>query len=735
MTIMSAAYERVEGEAPEAKPKEGLSTFTGVFLPCFLTFFGVIFYLRLGAILGNIGLFQTCVIVVISSLISFLTALSISATATNMQIKEGGAYYIVSRSFGVEIGSAIGLALFFAQVIGIAFFIEGFSESIRFLFPTVDPVILEMSALSLVATVALVSSSAASSTQLVVLVVIGLSLFSFLCGAPVEHEGIATLPVNSLSFWGAFAIFFPAVTGIEAGFSLAGNLQNSRRSIPVGILLAVATGLISYLLIVTILSKRASAAYLQSDPLAFFHLSAIESLSLLGVWGATLAGSMGSLIVAPRTLQALAKDAVIPKFFGKTFGTTKEPRIATLTTFFTAFVCIYFGNIDILAPILTMFFLISYGMLNLAAGLESLFGNPSWRPTFATPSAVSLSGFLLCLLAMLMIDPGQTLIALTVVTLFYLLVKRKQLGCGWDDLRQGALLFFCRFAIYRLATLGPSVRSWRPYFLVFSSSPTQHSTTIDFANSITKDKGFLTVVSIMTAQKMEYDKIESLEKLIRSSLNKKKVQCLIELEKADDPFSGIQKMVTTYGLGPITPNTLVFGYSDNGDYDKETVNILSLANQLGKNVIFLKDDGEKASGSLDIWWDESNKMNGEFMLVLAHMLSGTPRFSQNKVCVKCIVQTEEGREQREAYFHQLFAKSRLNVEIRVLVIPDQTEITTKLISRFSSNSALTFVGLDHPSTQGFPTYFKNKMHEMRSLKRAAIVMGSEKIRLNKVFDF
>jgi amino acid permease len=208
-------------------------TFKGVFTPSLLTILGVIMYLRLGWVLGHVGLLTTLVIVTLATSITFLTALSLSALATNMKVGGGGAYYIISRSLGVEAGAAIGLPLYLAQALGISFYIAGFSESVVQVFPQSDATTVGL--VTLVGLTALVYFSAdlALKSQFIIMAAIAASLVSFFMGGPVEAVGTPAdaAPLARLSFWPVFAVFFPAVTGIEAGIAMSGDLKNPAKSL------------------------------------------------------------------------------------------------------------------------------------------------------------------------------------------------------------------------------------------------------------------------------------------------------------------------------------------------------------------------------------------------------------------------------------------------------------------------------------------------------------------------
>jgi amino acid transporter len=247
-----------------------LGTFGGVFTPSILTILGVIMYLRFGWVVGNVGLIGTLIIVTLSTSITFLTSLSIASISTNTKVKTGGAYYMISRSLGVEIGGALGIPLYLAQTFSVALYVMGFSESVVAIFPFLNIKVVGIVTTLVLGGLALFSTRATIRIQYFILGVIGLSLLSLLLGKPLENSSIEMWGVpasKSVGFWQVFAVFFPAVTGIMAGVNMSGDLKNPSRSIPRGTFLAVGTGYLIYMMLPVILAARADASTLVADPL------------------------------------------------------------------------------------------------------------------------------------------------------------------------------------------------------------------------------------------------------------------------------------------------------------------------------------------------------------------------------------------------------------------------------------------------------------------------------------
>ena len=402
--------------------------------------------------------------------------------------------------------------------------------------------------LFLIALVAFFSTDAALKVQFLILTIIVLAMASFFLGneKPIVLNPEAKL-LPDASFWTVFAVFFPAVTGIEAGISMSGDLKDPRRSLPLGTLAAVITGLIVYIIIPIIFSSRASLDVLKTNPMIMQDLSYYGPIIILGVWGATLSSALGALLGAPRTLQALAKDRVVPRVAAKGVGEADIPRNATIITFVVAALGICLGDLNAIAPVLSMFFLTSYGALNFIAGMEGVIGNPSYRPQFQTPWIVSLSGALGCFAIMFMIEAGATLVAISATVCVYYFMQRRRLQAHWGDMRCGMLMLMARQSIYKLSEFkSADAKSWRPFFLVLSGTPKTRWHLIQLADAITHGKGFLTVAKIVAKDSPELKRMDSVKATIRDYLQKKKVPALVEVKAAESINDGVKPVSYTH---------------------------------------------------------------------------------------------------------------------------------------------------------------------------------------------
>lgn len=725
--------------ADETAQGYGFGTFQGVFTPSILTIIGAVLYLRFGWMLGHVGLASSLLIVTMGSLITFLTGLSISSLATNMKLKGGGAYFILSRSLGLEAGAALGLPLAFSQVISISFYVAGFTEAlVAAQIPYVsacDPRLIGLVTLTVLAVLSTLSADIALKTQYFIMAAIAASLVSFfLGGTPVQVDGLrpAVMPPQ-LDFWVVFAVFFPAVTGILSGLGMSGDLKNPARSIPIGTLGAVLVGYLVYLSVPIVLHHFVSdVGILRSDMMILQQCARWQWLILAGVWAATLSSAIGSFLCAPRVFQALARDRILPRFFGRGFGLNDDPYWASIVCFGVAAGGIWLGDINIIAPILTLFNLSTYGLLNLAAAGEELMSNPSWRPTFRVKFIFSFVGFLGCLAAMFMISPGWTIVALICEGFIYWLIKRRSLRARWGDMRTGLMMAGVRFFFRKLATQKMAEHNWRPNLIVFSKLPVLRP-LLAFARDLSGGRSLVTVASILPLTAWTPVRQKELGDSLKRILERMSLESAIKFLPAKTPWSGMADIIRTYGFGPIVPNTVLMGLPTLG-HEAAFSHFMKLLVAEHRNVVLVGGDCEiPLRGYIDIWW-RGAQANGGFMLALAFLLKRTEAWKEHPLRLNTIVPSHV-RVEAENTMSGFLKNARIDAEIRIIEADDLPFIDT--ITAYSTDSAITFLGLRQPSAEETPTAYGAYVNQLRkglkSLAFPIFALASEDVEFRRIF--
>lgn len=732
----------------------GFGTFVGVYVPTILMLFGVIVYLRLGWIVGQVGLATTILIISFTSLIVILSALSMAAIATNIEVGKGGVYYILSRSLGLEAGAAVGLPLYIKQTLSISFSIVGFAESLHTLIPHVSITTIGISTLIVLSLFAVTSLKGALKLQLIIFIALLLSFISFFSGGTVRDLPPDTFTPKeplSMGFWTIFAIFFPAMTGIESSVSLSGDLKNPSKSLPRGTLLACLSAIGIYLAMSIFLVDHVSLQRLANDPGIMQEIAKWPQLIILGIWAATLSSALGGLLAAPRTLLALSEDAVISRFFAKTYGKANEPRIATITTILIAGIGIYFGTVNIIAPCLTMICLICYSVLNFCCAFEAYFESPSWRPSFHVHWGVSLLGGILSCVAMLMIDSGALIVAIIVMTAIFLVAKWRNIRGSWEDIRHGLYLFLSRFAILRLSYAeGGASRSWRPHFLVFTDKIEQHSNNLlRFSQAISRNKSFLTMASIVPAGQMQDTEKRKMEKVLSKRLEKLNIQALVQINFSDTIFSGMHQMIEHYGIGPLMPNTVVFGKVGQNEQAAEFAKVMATAHQKQCNIVIVNDThvfslpergyfAPQVAGDIHIWWDDQNIKNSEFMLVLAYMLQRNPSWKRSKICIKGRAQGSFECQAKALGFYEFSQKRRLNLEIQMHEVENGEEDDFACIEKHSETAAMLFLSLkefqDFSDHDAYARYLQSLSLRAKRFPPSAFVLCAQHTPLDTILQ-
>ena len=462
----TSRYSVLETVADKSK----LGTYLGVFRPTVLTIFGVIMYIRMGWIVGNAGLLGALLILFATFIITGTAALSFSSITTNIRLKAGGVFALVSQSLGLEAGGAIGLPLYLAQSMGAALYIYGFSEGWIYLFPE-HPRALVIAGIFLTSlALTLISEKLALRLQVIVLVGVIVALGSMIAGfwTAELHEPKLWGNFEGGEIWLLFAVFFPAGTGIKVGASLSGKLRDPRRSIPMGVLSAWGTALVTYIILMVWYSMTATPEQLQGNYMIATENAFWGPAVIIGLLSSCASATLSSMVAAPNVLAALAQHSIIPraKFLAKQ---SKGGTHRNAALFNGGIVCLalLLGDLNRVAQLITMFFLITYATINIVVLVEQSLGLLSFRPTFKVPLLVPIIGAVSSVFAMVIINPVFGLIALGVVIALYIYLERRDLETPWETVRSGMLLALADWAARQAQKVtGANERAWKPDLMV-----------------------------------------------------------------------------------------------------------------------------------------------------------------------------------------------------------------------------------------------------------------------------
>jgi potassium/chloride transporter 4/5/6 len=686
-------------------PVDGkLGTFIGVFTPTLLTILGVIMYLRVGWLVGNMGLVATLSIVVLANLVTLTTTLSFSSIATNKRIGIGGAYNIISRNLGLEIGGAIGLPLFLSQAFSVTLYAFGLAESLRFIWPSVPVAPAAFVIVLGIGALASKGSAIALKVQLPLLVLVALSLAVLITGAianPLPDLPPVALSSGEVDYWVAFAVFFPAVTGVMAGLGLSGDLRDSRASIPRGSISAVLLGFVVYLTIPIMLYLGADTQALRDDPMVWTRIAPLGALLILpGLWGAIFSSAVGSVLGAPRTLQALALDHLAPKQLARTMGPREEPMLGLLVTLVIALGACLLGDLNAVAPIVTMFFLTVYGTVNLVAAFAYLSGEISWRPTLRIPWIASLTAGVACIVVMFLISPVAAVAALGAEVIVWLILARKERTTAWGDARRGLYEALMRWALVKISAHPMTARSWRPHVMIFVKKIERNLELIHFGRWFAQGRGVVTVCELVEADLApEVLHTQARRREMEGFLAEQGITAFAEADVVRNVEDGLISIAQANGMGGLNSNTLLMGWPGDQVGLERALRSLRAFSRLGKSLIIgriVADSPvvERDGREIHIWWGGLQR-NGDLMLLLAYLLSRNAEWRGARLVVSSLASSELMRVKTRNHLNKLLPELRIDATSEVIMKPPGMTVR-EVIFRHSESADVVFLGLSVP---------------------------------------
>jgi len=750
---------------PDEKPVNThyhrFNTFGGVFTPAILTILGVIMFMRANFVVGQAGILGAILILVIAKSITFSTSLSIAAISTNIRVRGGGSYFLISRVLGPEFGGAIGIALFFALALSVPFYILGFAEALVITYPDLAPYFrtITMGMALTLFFIAYYGAGLAIKAQYVIMVVLVLSIITFLGGA-LQDFSLATFQQNlrpsytvvdlagggslqMFSFWVVFAIYFPAVTGIDAGVNMSGDLKDPHRSIPRGTFGAVGLGFAVYLLQILIGGGAWEREAMVAQPFELLRNNALGGAAILvtlGVVAATLSSALSSYLGAPRVLQAVSRDRIL-KFltvFGRGSAKGNEPRRALALTFFiTVVVLLWAGNgagggaLNVVAAIITMFFLYSYGMINLAAFIEDYGDNPSFRPSFKYFHwSFALFGAAGCAFVSFLINWLAALAAVLIIVLLLWYIRTRHLQAAFGDARRGFLYTNVRENLLRLSRSVEDPKNWRPTVLVFSGNPEAREPLVRFAVWFAAKRGLVYLASVLIGEFNELaPRRDGAVAQLKKYCHENNMEAFPVVVAADTLEQGVTMLMQSTTIGPIRPNLAVLGWTNKSSHLESFMRQLRASAALGMSIILLVDkklpdlhDGREKR--IDIWW--RGHKNGDLMILMAFLLTENWEWEHTSIRIIRVVESDEGCQPAWKALNGLISLARVQATAKVIVTSEPFE---KILADNSHDATCAILGFEIPETDEEIQWFNRFKSTFKGVDNVILVnsQGGEKL--------
>jgi amino acid transporter len=718
--------------------------FAGVFTPSILTILGIILFRRLGYVIGSAGLGYGLAIIGLGSILSILTSVSLAAIATNLKVKGGGPYYLISRTLGVEFGGAIGIVLFLAQSVSIAFYCIGFGETVSGMLSAkssqgLSQLIAGLAILFLLI-FAWLGTDWAVRLQYFVMTMLAGALISFFAGgighwnAQVLTQNFAA-PATGPDFWILFAIFFPAVTGFTQGVSMSGDLKDAGKSIQTGTFLAVGISIVVYIAAAVVLAGALPREHLVTDYGAMRRITHIDWLIEAGVIAATLSSAMASFMGAPRILQSIAGDRTFPFLlpFSKGVGPAGNPRRGVLLSAGIALATVGLGRLNIIAPVVSMFFLISYGLLNYATFYEARAASPSFRPRFRFFDArLSLLGAVGCLAVMLAIDLAASAVAIAVLFAIYQYLKRTAGPARWADSHRSYYFQRIRENLLAIEDEPEHPRDWRPCILAFCDDAERRGRLLRFASWIEGGSGFTTAVQILEGEGTKTLQLrDKSEKELQNYIVERDLSMFARVVAAPDFRVGVESLLQSFGIGGIKANMVLLNKAEQFPRTKESEGQIRYGRQLqeairlGCNVVVLDSEVDQWTAinelesderQIDVWWwgDKTSQL----ALLLAYLMTRGDEWSSAKIRVLAPT-SEKGSEKSLDSLRNALEEARIDAEPEVVV-----DVNPDAVAERSAKSSLVFFPLRFRELQIFGPNEKNLDNLLERLPVVALALAA-----------
>jgi amino acid transporter len=693
-----------------------------VFVTAISTILGAILFLRFGFAVGTLGFWGVLLIILLGHLVTIPTAMAISEIATNKRVEGGGEYFIMSRSFGMNIGATIGIALFFSQAISVAFYVIAFTEAFEFFFNmmyenlgiTLPRQVISIPAmLGLSVLILKKGASLGVKALYFVVAILFISLIMFFMGSTPHAEtsgfGLANAAFrNKQDFFLVFAIIFPAFTGMTAGVGLSGDLKRPSRAIPLGTMLATFGGLLVYFFIVYKLAMSASVDDLLEHQLIMAKIALGGAIVIpIGLAASTISSALGSVMVAPRTLQALALDRAFPSqrintWLAKGNEKDNEPRNASMVTVIIAMAFVALGDVNAVATIISMFFMVTYGSLCLISFLNHFGSSPSYRPSFRSKWYISLTGFLAAMWIMFKINTPYAFLALILMTLIYLYISHYHRDrAGLASLFTNALFQLNRNLqiLLQHKKLKRFDKEWRPSAICISKDSFERDTAFKLLNWISYRYGFGTYLHRIKGYFSKATHAQAQEELVLLVKKFRRTKNHVYVDTLISPSytSAIAQAIQIPGIAGMENNMVIFEYDKEDAYNlPEIIDNFALVDAGDFDICILASSHKPiiTANGIHLWINTLDAENANLMILLSYIITGHPDWKKGRIRI-FVVCKPENMDDTEHKMTDLLSTGRLPITRKNIEIITQTpEVSSRsLINEKSKEAGLTLIGI------------------------------------------
>lgn len=702
-------------------------TFEGVFIPSIEAILGTVLFLILPKQVAESGLIKMIIIILFAHTVTISTAFSLADCATNLnKIGAGGMYALVRKSLGIALGGSIGIQLYLAQAASIAFYSTGFAEPLQPIiagnanfswfveaFPTAQSQqqMIALTIYILFFIVVFIGADFTIKLQKGILVILFLSILSIFL-SPVLG-GSSTIFTGQINLFGSggsgiivmvlvFTTFFPAVTGIGAGVGMSGDLKTPQKSIVTGTFRAIFVGLIVYLIAAVVFSLM-DPELLKTQSLTMvmgFAQGSIPAIIVfIGILVATSSSGLSYFMTGPRTLFAIMDDNLLPKSWSflknDIVKDGHEPRIAIILTGLLGAGVIFCGGTETISAIVGIAFLAVYGWINLAAFLERVSRNPSFRPASKGHWLISLYGFVICSVVMIIFNPPVSIFIGLGVTAFQIIIfllilkyksKNKIEGVWW-----GVFFSLAGFLIGKLRNIVQGTKNWRPVVKVFafgSGKDGVNNSVLRIGEMIASYQGLVTSHVITTK---DDDDIQEMKRGLEEPVHR------VVINNKSDFTVAVKNIIQAGDYTNIDTNSVLLQYDNRIDWESvidQVVNISKMNLMLYKDNPYFSWKSARniyTDYNIDVWWRGTD--NGNLSALISYIIHRSNLAGKIKTNVR-IIRKIDGDDQMASAkkdLDTLIRKARLTGS--PLILPRDNRDILDTIRDVSKDANLIMIGL------------------------------------------